>query len=125
MPTSITPNGSANRQSSATKWMSWRGISPAKSAPPPASALVPIATKWQIAKHTAAQVTVDLDLDVEAKFRRSSKIRDLGAIGPVLGVEPLLLWFRHRPAAANQVSVGAAYSVNSVALPGDVLPHFL
>src|SRR5277367_316188 len=99
MPTSITPNGSANRQSSATKWMSSRGISPSKSAvPPPAAALVPIATRWQTAKHTAAKVTVDLDREVEAKRRSSSKIRDLGAIGPVLGDKPLLLWFRHGPA---------------------------
>jgi hypothetical protein len=63
--------------------MTWRGISPSKSALPPAvAAWVPIATKWQMAKHTAAHMTVDLDREVEAKFRRSSKIRDLGAIGP-------------------------------------------
>src|SRR5580698_10023977 len=106
--------------------MTWRGISPSKSALPPAvAAWVPIATKWQIAKHTAAHMTVDLDREVEAKFRRSSTIRDLGAIGPVLGVEPLLLWFRHGPAAANQVSVGEAYSVNSVALPGAAAPQLL
>jgi hypothetical protein len=87
--------------------MSCRGISPCKSALPLAGAApVPITTKWQTAKETAAKVTVDLDREVEAKCRRSSKIRDLSAIEPVLVVKALLLWFEHRPATANHVSVG-------------------
>src|ERR1700679_340409 len=105
MPTTITPNGSANRHKSAAKWMSWRGISPSKSAAPPAVELVPMTTKWQIAKDTAAKVTVDFDRDVEAKRRRSSKTCDLGIIEPVLGVKAFLFWFEHCQATANQVSV--------------------
>src|ERR1700727_456695 len=106
--------------------MSCRGISPARSAVPPAAAgLVPMATKWQMAKDTAAKVTVDLDREVEAKRRSSSKIRDLGAIEPVLEVKALPLWFEHWRMTANQVSVAGPSSVNSVALPGVALPQFL
>src|ERR1700679_2220105 len=98
--------------------MTWRGISPSKSVVPPAAAEPdPIAIKWQTAKHTAGNVTIDLDLEVEAKRRSSSKIRDLRAIEPALEVKALPLWFEHWPATANQVSVAEAYSVNSVALP--------
>jgi hypothetical protein len=42
---------------------------------------------WQIAKEAAAKVTIDLDHEVEAKCRRSSKTRDLSAIEPVLAVK--------------------------------------
>src|ERR1700728_592640 len=106
--------------------MSWRGISPSRSVVPPAAAEpVPIAIKWQTAKHTAANVTIDLDREVEAKRRSSSKIRDLGAIEPALEIKALPLWFEHWPATANQVSVAAPYSVNSVALLGIVPPRLL
>src|SRR3984885_11252826 len=104
--------------------MSWRGISPSRSVVPPEAA-VAIAIKWQMAKDTAAKVTVDLDREVEAKRRSSSKIRDLGAIEPVLEVKALPLWFEHWRMTANQVSVAGPSSVNSVALPGVALPQFL
>jgi hypothetical protein len=47
--------------------------------------------RWQMAKETAAKVTVDLDCEVEAKCRRSLKTRDLCAIEPILGVKALPL----------------------------------
>ena len=40
-----------------------------------------------------------------------------GCHEPFLEVKALLLWFQHRPATANQVSVAASHSVNSLALP--------
>src|ERR1700679_3288956 len=67
--------------------MSWRGISRSESTMPPAAGPDAIAARWQIAKETAAKVTVDLDREVETKFRSSSKTRILGVIEPVLGVK--------------------------------------
>jgi hypothetical protein len=75
-----------------------------------------MAIKWQMAKDTAAKVTVDLDREVEAKRRSSSKVRDLGDIEPVLEVKALLLWFEHWRVTANQVSVAGPCSVNPVAV---------
>jgi hypothetical protein len=60
--------------------MSWRGISRSESAVATAAGAVAIATRWQIAKETAAKVTIDLDREVETKCRRSSKTRYLSAI---------------------------------------------
>lgn len=48
----------------------------------------------QIAKEAAAKVTIDLDHEVEAKCRRSSKTRDLSAIEPVLAVKAPPFWVR-------------------------------
>jgi hypothetical protein len=43
--------------------------------------IVAMATKWHMAKETAARVMADLDREVEDKCRRFSKTRDLSSIG--------------------------------------------